>query len=317
MVRHRRQSTGSTLPPAGAVRIALFGLDCAFTNAFTETLLESGVAISAIILPGPPSSPTPIRATLPRRSIALNAPDGQREGILGIADAHQIPVWRVGNLHVPRSTDLIASIQAELLVCACFNRKIPAALYERFSLGGLNGHPSLLPDKRGPDPQFWVLKEGTESTGVTIHRLSQRFDAGPILAQVAVSYPDGTSEIDLDSLTGASGARLLAELLPDLRAGTATETEQDHARATYAAFPTASDFLLDLNRPARAAYNFARGIAGRGVPILVDWDGQTHRVVDALDYADEPHPQAATNTSTRWVPCTPGWVLLRFAPSEN
>lgn len=247
----------------------------------------------------------------------LNAPDGQREGFLGIADAQQIPVWRVGNLHVPRSTDLIASIQAELLVCACFNRKLPAALYERFSLGGLNVHPSLLPDKRGPDPQFWVLKEGTGRTGVTIHRLSQRFDAGPILAQSAVAYHDGTTETDLDSLTSASGARLLAELLPDLRAGTATETDQDDARATYAAFPTANDFRLDVNRPARAAFNFVRGIAGRGVPILVELEGQTLQVLEALAYGEEPRAAPDTNEMVRWIPFNPGWALIRLAPIEN
>lgn len=250
-------------------------------------------------------------------AIMMNAPRGKQTGVLSIAAAHQIPVWRVGDLRVARSVDLITGIQADLLVCACFNRKIPAGIYEAFSLGGVNVHPSLLPDKRGPDPQFWVLKEGTGRTGVTIHRLSQRFDAGPILAQAEVTYPDGAPEIDLDRLTGAAGARLLVNLLPELHSGTAPEMEQEDSRTTYARFPTSDDFRLDLSRPARSAFNFVRGIAGRGVPVLVELDGRTFEVLDVLDYGENPNDLPEPDGLTCWVQFSPGWALLRLEPIEN
>ena len=284
------------------VRILIFGLDCEFTTTFAQSLLEAGAPIIAIVLPGPPGLATPIRATPAQKWILMHSQGAPPTGLLALADPHRIPVWRVGDLRSRRTIDFVKSIQADLVVCACFNQKIGAEIVGAFEYGGLNVHPSLLPDKRGPDPQFWTLKDGTGATGVTIHRLINTLDAGPILAQQALSYPDGTTEIELDALTASTGARLFLNLLPSLQEGC----------ATYAPFPTVDDFKLDLDRPARTAHNFVRGIAGRGVPIRLDWQGTAFHVLGSLGYADEPHSSVEDDRSTRWVPFNPGWAKLRL-----
>jgi methionyl-tRNA formyltransferase len=88
---------------------------------------------------------------------------------------------------------------AELLVSFHLDRILPAAIVAASAQGGINVHPSLLPAHRGPIPAFHGLAEGR--TGVSIHALTPRVDAGGIWVQRAVPLPPGTS--------ASAGARAL------------------------------------------------------------------------------------------------------------
>jgi methionyl-tRNA formyltransferase len=160
-------------------------------------------------------------------------------------------------------------------------------------LAALNVHPSLLPDKRGPDPLFWTLRDGSGAAGVTVHRLSERFDAGPILAREGFTYRDGTTEPELEHDAAQVGAGLLLRALDHLEAGTAEWEVQEESLATYAPWPEPEDYVIDTLRPARAAYNFLHGVAGRGEALFIR-DGSTlWRVIDVLGYQlDEPESRA-------------------------
>tara|TARA_B100000427_G_scaffold71954_1_gene58183 strand:+ start:481 stop:1362 length:882 start_codon:yes stop_codon:yes gene_type:complete len=62
--------------------------------------------------------------------------------------------------------------------------KIPQTIINKASLGAFNIHPSLLPDFAGPCPWFWVIKNNVTMSGLTMHVLTEEFDAGDIVAQV-------------------------------------------------------------------------------------------------------------------------------------
>ena len=78
---------------------------------------------------------------------------------------------------------LLASVEADLVVCMGFPWKIPPEALAVPRLGWLNGHPSLLPRHRGPLPVAWAIREGDEEIGITFHRMDAELDTGPILAQ--------------------------------------------------------------------------------------------------------------------------------------
>jgi len=82
--------------------------------------------------------------------------------------------------------DLIISTKVELVLVFGFSKKIPAQLLELPSLGFYNVHFSLLPAYRGSAPLFWQIKSGEPFTGITIHKVAERFDTGPILYQQQV-----------------------------------------------------------------------------------------------------------------------------------
>jgi len=78
---------------------------------------------------------------------------------------------------------LLESVRPDLVACIGFPWKIPADALAVPRLGWLNGHPSLLPQHRGPVPVAWAIRRGDPEIGVTFHRMDAGLDTGPIYAQ--------------------------------------------------------------------------------------------------------------------------------------
>jgi methionyl-tRNA formyltransferase len=98
----------------------------------------------------------------------------------------------------------------------------------------LNVHTSLLPHHRGPNPLLWVYYHNDDRTGVTVHQMNQRADAGHILAQQAFDLPRGFPIERLYSQTARIGADLLVQVLNDLETGSLKPQVQDESLSTYA-----------------------------------------------------------------------------------
>jgi len=79
--------------------------------------------------------------------------------------------------------DDVRATRADVLVCAAWPGRVPAALLDVLPHGGLNVHPSALPLHRGPDPLAWTILAGDSQTAVTFHHMVHAFDAGDIYAQ--------------------------------------------------------------------------------------------------------------------------------------
>jgi hypothetical protein len=105
----------------------------------------------------------------------------------------------------------------DLIVTLHFDQILSSATIARARLGGVNLHPSLLPRHRGPVPAFWGLLEG--GTGVTLHRLAPRIDAGEIIGQRAVALPPGVSALGASRLLHLAGLPLLDEAIAGCEAG--------------------------------------------------------------------------------------------------
>lgn len=112
-----------------------------------------------------------------------------------------------------------------LLIAVSFGLFVPPRILSTLTYGGLNLHPSLLPDLRGPAPLQWTILARRPFTGVTLQTLHPRaFDKGDILAQTPSPGiqvdPDHTTTADLLSTLAPEGARLLTEALQaDLHVG--------------------------------------------------------------------------------------------------
>jgi hypothetical protein len=79
---------------------------------------------------------------------------------------------------------MLAGYRPDLLLVFGFNWRLPRDVLELPGLGALNVHPSTLPKYRGPSPVPWAIRNGDPFMGVTIHRMTEQIDAGPVLAQV-------------------------------------------------------------------------------------------------------------------------------------
>jgi methionyl-tRNA formyltransferase len=258
--------------------VILFGLECVTTRIVLDVLVTAGINVKVVCLPG--RSSIPLLKTTQRRVLQMAStphPTGTPT-VSAIARSSRIEVWRVGDLDAAAVQTALSAVDADLLIVACYNRLIPATIYSERRYGGVNIHPSLLPDKRGPDPLFWVFRDDTREVGTTIHRLTQRFDAGEILGQSSTQKSDGIGENELDAQLAKLGSRLLMRVIRGLTAGNMTPVAQKEQCATYAPHPELDDYHLTPALSARHAFNFVRGIEERGHPITLEIEGQRRGV---------------------------------------
>jgi methionyl-tRNA formyltransferase len=153
-----------------------------------------------------------------------------------------------------RNDDVLAQIRGaapDLGIVVAYGKILPAALLEIPKGGFLNVHASLLPQYRGAAPIQRAIERGETETGVTIMRVDEELDHGPMLAVAR-------TEIGPDERTPSLALRLArigAEaMLRTLRAPF-VETPQDHAAATYAPKIEKSEGAVSWSDPAKTIYD--------------------------------------------------------------
>ena len=169
-----------------------------------------------------------------------------------------IDLLQVESVNAPEAAERIAAAEPEIGVVCAFGQLIGADLLDRLEL--LNVHPSLLPRWRGAAPIERALMAGDERTAVTIMRVTEGLDSGPIALAEEVEISAGDNHGTLSArLIGVAGP-LLARAL-DLRAAGELElTDQDDAEATYAEKIRPEERRLDTNRPAAELERVVRAL---------------------------------------------------------
>ena len=160
----------------------------------------------------------------------------------------------------PSFLSLVRSFEPDILFSFAFRKMLPKSVLDIPPRGCVNLHASLLPKYRGRCPVNWVLLHGEIETGVTLHYMVPKADAGDIIGQrrvpIALSDTAGT----LHEKTAQAGAELFAEMYPLLKAGTAPRTTQDESAATYFGGRRPEDGLIDWTQPAVQVYNLVRAV---------------------------------------------------------
>jgi methionyl-tRNA formyltransferase len=163
----------------------------------------------------------------------------------------------------PRGDDFMASVRAlapELSVVAAYGHILRPEVLALPPLGSINVHASLLPELRGAAPINWAIARGKEVTGVTIMRMVQEMDAGPILFQAEEPIEPGETATELTARLSEVGAEALVEALALLQAGELEEREQDDALATYAPKVDRAVARIDWAMDALSVANHVRGM---------------------------------------------------------
>lgn len=167
-----------------------------------------------------------------------------------LALTHGLPIYQPASLRDESAIASLHALQADLLVVAAYGQILPRAVLEAPRLGAINVHASLLPRWRGAAPIQRALMAGDRETGITIMRMVERLDAGPILlARGTPVRPDDTGGSLHDRLADL-GASCLLETLHLFAAGTPPAVDQEEALVTYARKLERSDREIDWQRPA-------------------------------------------------------------------
>ena len=176
-----------------------------------------------------------------------------------LAASHGIPV------HTPESIDSawaarIAALEPAMVYSFSYRNLLSEEVLQTASVAALNLHPSLLPRYRGRAPVNWVLVNGERETGVTLHHMVARADAGDIVAQRAVTIEDSDNALTLYRKLVPLGAGLVREFHPLVVAGRAPRDRQDLSMGNYCGRRRPQDGRIDWSWGARRIFNLVRAV---------------------------------------------------------
>jgi len=136
-------------------------------------------------------------------------------------------------LHSPDDLLKLGQIDSKIGILAAYGAIIPKEVINLFPLGILNIHPSKLPELRGASPIQAAIAMGKTETGITIMKMDEKLDHGPVLTQSTEEiFPDDTNETLTKRLFEKSAAMLI-EMLPAYTGGKIKLKPQDHDKATF------------------------------------------------------------------------------------
>lgn len=133
-----------------------------------------------------------------------------------------------------------------LFVVASYGKIIPKSVLDIPARKALNIHPSLLPAYRGASPLQSAMLADDKNTGVTIIRLDEEMDHGPIVAKENITIDTWLPYEAFEAFMAKIGAELLVTTMPNWVNGNILKAEQLHSKATYTKKITKKDAQIDL-----------------------------------------------------------------------
>lgn len=233
------------------------------------------------------------------------------------------PLLERPNLDRPEVRSRLAATRPDIVVSWFWTRRIPRAVLDLATHGGLNVHPSLLPRHRGADPYFWTLRRRDAVTGVTVHRVDEQYDTGPIVLQRRVIVPPGADAWRLAKRLDLPSLEALRDALRALRDGAPlAAAAQDPAHATDAPAPTDDDCEIRWDQPADEVLALIR--AASPEPGAFTAVGDDSVVILDAEVAPRPvatliHGECVRDRGAVFITCGDGMALrvLRARADED
>ncbi|EPL9571104.1 bifunctional UDP-4-amino-4-deoxy-L-arabinose formyltransferase/UDP-glucuronic acid oxidase ArnA [Providencia rettgeri] len=163
----------------------------------------------------------------------------------------ELPVFAPENVNHPLWIERIREMKPDVIFSFYYRDMLSEELLAIAPKGAFNLHGSLLPKYRGRAPINWALLNGESETGVTLHKMVAKADAGDIVAQEKVAITDTDTGLTLHAKVREAAEVLLDKTLPLIEAGSYKTVAQDESQATYFGRRTAEDGQIDWNRSAK------------------------------------------------------------------
>ncbi|MDR5610138.1 MULTISPECIES: bifunctional UDP-4-amino-4-deoxy-L-arabinose formyltransferase/UDP-glucuronic acid oxidase ArnA [unclassified Arsenophonus] len=154
----------------------------------------------------------------------------------------------------------IEKMQPDVIFSFYYRHMLSQELLALAPKGAFNLHGSLLPKYRGRVPINWAILHGETETGVTLHKMIAKPDAGDIVAQKKISIDATDTALVLHEKIRQVAEQLLADTLPLIKMGDYSATPQDESKATYFGRRSAEDGLIDWSKSATEVNNLVRAV---------------------------------------------------------
>jgi methionyl-tRNA formyltransferase len=191
-----------------------------------------------------------------RRGLAVHASPIQR-----IAERLGLPMDTPTSLRTAEAASAARALQADVAVVVAYGLILPKSILDAFARGAFNVHASLLPRWRGAAPIQRAIMTGDSETGVTIMKMDEGLDSGPIAMVERVPIDSGATSGDLHDVLARLGADLMLRALAALDRGSLTFNAQPQTGVTYAPKIEKSETRIDWSRPWQQVHNQIRGLS--------------------------------------------------------
>jgi methionyl-tRNA formyltransferase len=222
-----------------------------------------------------------------------------------VAERHGLHLLQPEKLNDSDVLATLTAAQPTVIAVAAFGQFLPRAVRELPPLGCVNVHASLLPRYRGAAPINWALIAGETETGVTIMRIEEGMDAGPMLLQRAIPIGPEDDAGTLHDRLAELGASALADALRLLAGGEAVWTPQDETLATRAPKLRDEDCRLELAGDPVPLVNRIRGLSPVPGSYLF-WGGRRLKVLRAQPRPDAGPPGTILTVEGQGLVCGTG-----------
>lgn len=230
------------------------------------------------------------------------------------AEQHGVPVFQPKGLKKEENRAFLRDLHPDLLVVVAYGKILPKEVLDPPKFGAINVHASLLPKYRGPAPIPAAILAGETGTGVTIMKLDEGMDTGPLLSSDRLPIaPDDTAG-SLARKLAETGAKLLVPTLERYLTGALSPTPQEEALASVCPMLTKDDGRIDWSQPAEQIARLVRAY-DPWPRVFTLWRGKRlliHRaaVLGRLDKTHETTPGTIVRTPEGIIVGTGDGALL-------
>lgn len=185
----------------------------------------------------------------------------EQSAVHKLAFSHDIEVFTPTNLHSEEIRNNLLNLNPDLIIVMGYGLKIPKDILDIPKHGCVNIHVSLLPRWRGAAPIEHALLNGDKQTGITIFKLVEEMDAGPILTKISTLLDQFINNEELTSKLNAQGIKLMHTILPDIFNDKIIFKNQDLDQITYANKITTGMRKINFYNDAETIHNHIRAFS--------------------------------------------------------
>lgn len=231
---------------------------------------------------------------------------------------NDIPVYAPENVNHPIWEERIRSLMPDVIFSFYYRKLLGKTILGTPSYGSFNLHGSLLPAYRGRCPVNWVLVNGEQKTGMTLHHMTEKPDDGDIVEQVEIPISEDDTAYTLHRKFSGVLPGMLDSALPLIKAGKPPRKKQDVSAGSYYGGRTAKDGEIEWNASPSTIKNLVRAVTKpypgafsyAGNRKLIFWD------VCVLEKNVEADPGVIISSSPLVIACANGAIKVNSGQTD-
>ena len=205
----------------------------------------------------------------------------QQSAVHQLASLNDIDIFTPSDFLQDYEKKNLEKLNPDLIIVMAYGLKLPKFVLDLPRLGCINIHVSLLPRWRGAAPIEHALLNGDKKTGISIFKLVEEMDAGPIIINESIEISNNINKDKLIEQLNILGTKLLNSVLPNILNEKITYKKQDENKITHAPKISTDMRKLDFNQTIEIIHNKIRAFASKPSAWFF-YNNERIKIIDAI-----------------------------------